>query len=191
MRLNKKNYGGLLMWSLPARKTCPGSTKICATHCRATRAEQTSPTVLSNRQRNFIDSKKENFADDMIFLINKTVKRWEKFNNFFRIHEAGDFYSQDYLDDWKKIASAFPNIKFLAFTKSFHLNFRNIPANLQIVMSIMPDTKNMPLKGFPKAYTGDCKKMGEAIECPGCCDECGLCWNLSQIKCNVHFKLIC
>ena len=186
---NKKMTNGFLIWNLPARKTCPGCTAICCKACYAMKAERMYPSVLPSRERNLIDSKKETFTKDMIQLIEKQIKGFKGFNGYFRIHESGDFYNQAYLDAWKSIAKHFPNVRFLAFTKSFDLNFKNVPKNMQIIMSIMPDTKKQPVKGFPKAFAGDCKNMGKTIDCPGSCDSCGMCWALNELKVNVHFNM--
>lgn len=188
---NRKMNKGFLIWNIPAVKTCPGCTKICATKCYARKAEIAYPDALPSRERNLEDAKMESFADDMIYTIGRKVRRSKTFKGFFRVHESGDFFNQEYLDAWKRIASAFPSIKFLAFTKSFHLDYSDIPANLQIVMSIMPDTTKTPVAGFRKAYAGECANMNAdtTIECPGLCDGCGMCWDLSRIGMDVHFDM--
>ena len=35
-----------------------------------------------------------------------------------RIHESGDFFNEDYLEAWIKVAQQMPNVKFYAYTKS-------------------------------------------------------------------------
>jgi hypothetical protein len=53
-----------------------------------------------------------------------------------RIHQAGDFYSQEYLDKWKSIARNVPDNRFYAFTKSFKLAlWDNQPRNLVLLQS--------------------------------------------------------
>lgn len=54
-----------------------------------------------------------------------------------RIHDSGDFFSQDYLDAWKAIAAAFPSVIFYAYTKSLHLDIEtDKPLNLRITQSL-------------------------------------------------------
>jgi hypothetical protein len=185
---NRKMNQGFLIFNLPAQKTCPGATAICKKNCYAKKAERAYPAVLPCRNANLTASKSEDFTLDMISLIEKTVKGYKAFRGFFRIHESGDFYSQRYLDSWKAIAYRFPEIKFLAFTKSFDLDFSKCPKNLQIVFSVMTDTACEPPKSFPKAYAGECGDK-KAIHCPGNCDTCGMCWQLSILKRNVHFDM--
>jgi hypothetical protein len=75
------------------------------------------------------------------------------------------------------------------------LDYSAKPENLEIVFSMFPLT-DMPDEhiSFRKAWvTND--KAGNvetripdgSIECPGTCDTCGMCWNLSDINKDVFF----
>ena len=78
-----------------------------------------------------------------------------------RCHESGDFYNQIYLNKWIDIWKATPDIKYLAFTKSFHLDFSEVPQNVAIYNSVDSTTylKSIhPLEAFPFAKTIDTKK---------------------------------
>jgi hypothetical protein len=107
---------------------------------------------------------------------------------FFRIHVAGDFVSQAYLDEWKKLAMQYPGTKFLAFTKRYDLDYFGRPQNLEIVFSAWPGL-DMPATDLPIAYMQDGTetRVKNAIECPGNCETCGMCFSLSTIKKNVVF----
>lgn len=53
-----------------------------------------------------------------------------------RIHDSGDFFSQEYLDAWYDVARAFPNLVFYAYTKSLHLDlWTRKPRNFRITQS--------------------------------------------------------
>jgi len=53
-----------------------------------------------------------------------------------RVHQDGDFYSQEYLEKWKEIARLLPDVTFYAFTKSFELDlWKKLPKNLIIIQS--------------------------------------------------------
>ena len=184
---NKKT-GKVLIWSLPAKKTCPGSTEMCRKNCYAKKAEKQFPPVLPCRELNLESTKWDSFEAQMILRIAKMTQRREY---LFRIHESGDFYNQDYLDKWKRIAAALPNIKFLAFTKSYHLDFSDTPENLRIVVSVFPDSPTIPksIEHLPRAYAGNCELIEKTMECYGECETCGLCWELKDINRNVHFDL--
>jgi len=54
-----------------------------------------------------------------------------------RIHDAGDFYSNEYLDRWTSIARKVPQVLFYAYTKevAMILERKDIPINMRIVFS--------------------------------------------------------
>ena len=166
-------------FNLPAQKTCPGSTAICRKVCNAKKAERLWSCVKPFREANLKASKKANFVEKIAEEMKK-VK-----HSFFRLHESGDFYSQEYLEKWFEIAKKFPEIKFLAFTKSFNLDFDKKPSNLQIIFSVMEDSKNIPLNR-PIAYAGK-ENVHNSKECLGYCDKCQICWNLGENE-SVFFQ---
>lgn len=171
-------------FSLPAKQTCPGCTVQCAAKCYARKAEIAYPTVLPSRKRNWKLTKNDRFVDNMISIVKAKGKKW------FRIHESGDFYSQSYLEKWVAIVAACPEVKFLAFTKSFKLDFTaalKLP-NLSLVWSVWPDTDMSKVPAGPRAYAGDCGTEN-TLECPGNCDTCMVCWSLSKRGIDVHFDL--
>jgi hypothetical protein len=57
-------------------------------------------------------------------------------NATVRVHDSGDFFSQEYLDAWFDIARMYPKKKFYAYTKSLHLDRSRRPENFQIVQSV-------------------------------------------------------
>lgn len=168
-------------FNLPAIATCPGSTPQCRAGCYARKAEKLYKAVLPRRMENLRATQAACFVSDMVQQINKRQPR------FFRIHESGDFYSQEYLAAWYDIARQCPATKFLAFTKSFKLDFAGRPQNLEIIFSIWPDSCDKAPRG-PKAYAGDCGN-GKLLNCPGDCDACGMCWDIRKTGLNVHFDI--
>jgi len=79
--------------------------------------------------------------------------RWENFEfvlhggkielpkdaKYVRIHSSGDFYNQDYFDQWLKICRENPNVIFWAFTKSIRFwlaRINEIPLNLTMIGSL-------------------------------------------------------
>ena len=183
---NRKMQKRFMVFNLPHKITCPGRTPLCESICYARKAEAAYPDCYPSRLRNLDASKMPDFVDAVYNHIKRNAAR----RPFFRIHESGDFYSQEYLDKWIEIARMCQNVKFLAFTKSFALDFSNIPANMQIVWSIMPDTDMTTVPSGPRAYAGACQGMPEnVLECPGTCNECGMCWQLGKFGLDVHFEI--
>ena len=194
MSSQNKAMKDVLIWNLPAKLTCYKPSPLCAKHCYAMATENRWPNATKCRFDNLKSTKDINFVDNLICVIRSEVIKNKKFNGHVRIHESGDFYNQEYLDNWIAVANYFKEIKFLAFTKSFKLDFGNKPSNLELVMSVWEDThtNEMP-KGFPIRFTG--MKGDNAFQCQVTkgkhkCNECGFkCWNLSKMKTNVWSEI--
>ncbi len=118
--------------------TCPAAL-ACRGVCYAKQGTYRFPNVVAARHHNLSLSQRSDFADLIIAdLANKVVKsrKCRKPYNVVRLHDAGDFYSQDYLDAWAKVAAAYPAVIFYAYTKSVHLDMSAIPQNLRITQSL-------------------------------------------------------
>lgn len=140
---NTKYYRGVVYeWNLPTGHTCPyakdckvsvgrhtGKFKNESTeyYCYASKSER-FPGVRESRWNNFAISKKSN----IILEIPKQARH-------IRIHASGDFFSQEYFNQWLKIASLNPQIEFWACTKSIRFwikQLKNIPENLTLTASL-------------------------------------------------------
>lgn len=119
-----------IIWNLPAVKTCPFRTAMCEKSCYARKAERVYPQVLPSRERNYEESLRATFVEDMIFTINSTIfdargrmrKAYRGKQIVFRIHESGDFYNYEYTRKWLEIMRYYedriPQLTFVAYTKS-------------------------------------------------------------------------
>ena len=112
---------------------------------------------------------------------------------FFRIHVGGDFVSREYAEMWARVATAAPATNFLAFTKQWD-NIRGVefPDNVSIVLSAWPGT-TIPedlRKLYSVAWLDDgAEEIPEnALECPGNCQTCGVCWSLAKRHMDVKFR---
>ena len=113
---------------------------------------------------------------------------------FFRIHVAGDFISVEYAEMWARVAASHPATNFLAFTKQWD-NVRGIefPSNFSLVLSAWPGC-TIPedlRKRYSVAWLNDGSNADEipadALECPGNCSTCGVCWSLAKRGLDVVF----
>jgi hypothetical protein len=129
-------------FSLPTGHTCPGATPTCMNWCYAKKAERAYKNVIPSRARNLNDSKRDDFIQKMIYTLDRTK------SPYIRIHESGDFYSQQYLDKWLDICRVFPEKQFLVYTQSYHLDFSLKPDNLIVYWTVWPDTRNYPTDGL-------------------------------------------
>lgn len=112
---------------------------------------------------------------------------------FFRIHVAGDFVTREYAAMWARVAAANPHVNFLAFTKQWE-NIRSIvfPENVSIVLSAWPGTEipaDLRAK-YSVAWLNDgaADIPAGALECPGNCKTCGVCWSLAKRGIDVFFN---
>ncbi|MBW2006403.1 MAG: hypothetical protein JRI72_17775 [Deltaproteobacteria bacterium] len=170
--------------SLIPVKDC-GNCESCRSDCYALKAWKQYPNV---RKAWKINSKA--FRSDCFDAIEPIIEFClKKKPRFFRIHVAGDFLDQDHIESWVKAAILCPETKFLAFTKMHHLNYADLPENMTVIMSQWP---GMPVFGENggRAWVQDGTETRipeDAIECPGKCDDCGMCWNLPSIGKDIFF----
>ena len=113
----------------------------------------------------------------------------------FRIHSSGDFFSVEYAMMWYRLAKQFPGIRFLAFTKQWDV-VRAVPfytlSNFSLVLSgwtgisIPEDLRTY----YRCAWCNDGTESripADAMQCPGNCETCGLCWYLGELKRDTVF----
>lgn len=99
-----------LIFTLPVTKDVCG--RICP-GCYALNSQRRFPAALAYRERRLHDSQQQDFVSRMVEEVIKFPKPVEA----IRVHESGEFYSQEYVDKWYQIASMLPDTKFYAFTK--------------------------------------------------------------------------
>ncbi len=180
--------GSIPSFSLPPAITCPGSTALCRKICYAASSERRYYRTRNCWANNLTAVKAEKWTENMVHHIYCQCSR------YWRIHVAGDFFSQDYLDQWIELAKIFSEIQFLAFTKSFKLDFSKAPTNLNILWSVFPDTimedippgaraiTTIPGHDYPDSILKD------AVKCGGLCTACQICFHSNENKLNVYFE---
>jgi hypothetical protein len=172
-------------FSLISGATCkPGVA--CKHYCYAKKAERQYPNVRNCRRRNYRDSRRRDFVQKMYMLLSK------KRTGIIRIHEAGDYYSKEYIEKWYQIASAFPDKKFYSYTKRDDLFNKRIlskkPSNMILIYSLDGIRRENPIKeakpymnrGFDKVsvVVHDYQEMREENMCQAITDK--------SIKCQRH-----
>ena len=120
------------------QNTCPAAL-ACRAVCYAKQGTYRFANVIKARHHNLALSQRADFAAliiaDLSALIVKTPRKRKPYN-VVRLHDAGDFYSQEYLNAWATVAAAYPDVTFYAYTKSVHLDMSSIPNNLRITQSL-------------------------------------------------------
>lgn len=128
--------GGIYGWTLPAHivtltngekfNTCPNAG-VCAGFCYA----KNGTYKFSNVLKSHIE-KLEMVLNDMegwIEKMNTELSKSKYVGKFIRIHDAGDFFSEEYAKAWIGIALNNPQSTFYAYTKEVAL-FKNVLAPL-------------------------------------------------------------
>lgn len=112
---NTKLGKNVWVWSLPAVKTCPGSSVACRSVCYALDNWFQMPSHLKLYENNRRLTKRKSFVQLAVEEIHKRKIR------LLRIHVAGDFYDAEYVDKWREIAKRCPQTQFYAYTRSWTL----------------------------------------------------------------------
>ena len=203
LKIHSNEFYRVLIFNLPAVKTCPFRTKQCEKFCYARKAEKLYKDCLASRERNFNFSKTAEFVQvisEYINLIVELEKKGKGRKVLVRIHESGDFYNKEYTDKWIEIARRCPDVTFYAYTKSIVFFDSCQPVkNLTIRASIWRDTKpelmEDSFKRFPIYTAYDKKTVSDLVNNKGwneceCrdCTKCGKCYDCSvkNIACVIH-----
>ena len=190
MELIQISKGNAKLGNIPNISMRPGTDcgncKFCYESCYARKAYRMYPQTKAGWTKNGELAKR----DPGTYF--KLVRRFlnKKSPSFFRWHVSGDILNQAYADEMIRIAWDYPETKFLAFTKMHHLRFVALPSNLSIVLSMWPGMPE-PESTLPKAWMQDGSETrvpADAIECPGNCETCGMCWALPTLGRDVVFE---
>ena len=108
--------------------------------CYAARAQGQYPGANIQAFKNLDLLKRMKTKEKMANLIIKSMEYHGLANtDILRIHEAGDFFSQDYLDAWIEVAKRMPQTLFYAYTVSlpYYMARKNsLPKNFKVIASM-------------------------------------------------------
>ena len=152
-RGNDKLGRSIYHWSIPAITTCPGATEACKALCYASKGRFRASASKNNMARNYKLSKSKYFAEAMICEIQAMR------HPIIRIHVAGDFYNQSYIQKWIRIVKECPHATFFAYTRSWRrpellpllLRLGSLP-NMRLWLSADRLGGEPPRLGLPIAY---------------------------------------
>lgn len=129
MGLRVFNFGIPAYKSATGKLTCPFADK-CVKYCYAQKGAYIWGNVKPAFERRYEATKQDNFVEMMV---EELVK---KKADYLRIHDSGDYYSNDYIYKWFAIANALPHVRFYSYTKSIPLFLdKTIPENMDIIFS--------------------------------------------------------
>lgn len=129
MGLRVFNFGIPAYKSATGKLTCPFADK-CVKYCYAQKGAYIWGNVKPAFERRYEATKQDNFVEMMV---EELVK---KKADYLRIHDSGDYYSNEYIYKWFAIANALPHVRFYSYTKSIPLFLdKTIPENMDIIFS--------------------------------------------------------
>jgi hypothetical protein len=123
--------------------TCPGAG-ACKVYCYAKKGgyvQWKASSLSQTRQLNFLLNDPIGYKAKLESELRSTVTKFDKKDTkvVVRWHDAGDFFSPDYLDLAYSVAKDFPNIDFYAYTKMADVAKGNKPSNFKINFSAGAD----------------------------------------------------
>ena len=194
---HSEHYDKVYVWNLPVVKTCPGASQWCLRHCyNADPRQEKFPIEQWNKNFQF-------FLKDRELLESMILKELEIVNSNIavRIHSSGDFFSNEYIQFWKRIIVKTPQVKYWAYTRSWTKNdllgellSLKECKNLQLFAS-WDETMAAPPEGWRKSivYSMDDNLYSNGIICPeqsGISPNCATCnYCINKDKGDVYFIL--
>lgn len=148
-KMKKSSQNGITVvnWTIPAfqsktgLKTCPNAG-LCAVGCYARQGAYMFGNVKSVHEEKLALTQTDTFITEMI----NEIERWLNKRNVkhlkVRIHDAGDFYNNEYLNKWLYIMQFFApneNVSFYAYTKQVSMfkayDPKTMPKNFRVIFS--------------------------------------------------------
>lgn len=186
-------------FSLPARRTCPGAlfepTSVCSACYADGRRRYRWRGVQAAQARRLAWTLDALGAGVFVpALIGHIVSRAER---YFRLHDAGDFFSPTYADAWTDIARALPAVSFWAPTRSWAIHGRRRPDADPLLESLwrLASLPNVTVRPSALLINGDAPRIlglaaGSAVttdrsratcpkslRSPPACGDCRRCWD--------------
>ena len=145
-------------FNLPRKLACPGRTDICARGCYQAISEEMlkekgrDSQILYSRKLNWFLAEQDDFVER---ILKEIMRRKPKADQriIFRIHASGDFYSEEYLKKWMKIALITKlknkNYDFVAYTKSYS-ELNNVLSNQAGLWKLYQEAYNAAKIAIPQ-----------------------------------------
>ena len=193
-KISKKDKSA---FSLPAGPglSCPGATEACV-DCYAQKGRHVFKYVQSAFARNWKLMQWFEKKQDVEGAAEALSKAIPKERYIFRIHESGDFHSQFAIDVWTQVARLRRDIRFWAYTRSFHLDYSKLVRQPNMRLWASTDNYNVKLANkFVKRYKNSnvshaygpwkhdnmpensfiCPATSGSLNTEGACEKCMLC----------------
>ncbi len=185
-RGNSKLARYIFNWSLTPIKSCL-NCEDCKSDCYAVKSYRFYPSVKLAWDRNLELARSGDFVGHIIDQLKRA-----RTCKVVRIHVAGDFISQEYIDYWAVIVGTFPLLKFYAYTKvmdMFDFTAINEYENFNLIDSICIDGG---VNFGDNDRVNELKDLGYTV-CPAtagynisCGKGCNYCFTNNKVCFKVH-----
>jgi len=190
-------------FSLPARRTCPGSVLAANSVCAACYADDRHRyrwRGVQEAQAHRLDwTHRALSADRFVPVIADLIA--SRAERHFRLHDAGDFFSPRYVDAWREVALSLPTVAFWAPTRSWSIAGQCRPEGDPLLGSLrrlaaLPNVTVRPsaifIGGDPPEVHGlaagssvttdrSLATCPKSLRSPPSCGDCRRCWDEPQI----------
>lgn len=182
-------------WALPAGASCPfmvtGAGTICGEICYALRGRYTEAVHTRALWARFEWARQcmqtpagtDEFVRVMVAAIKGTGREW------FRIHDAGDFFSEQYTRAWLRVCAALPRVHFWGPTRSWQAPWASALVELNALPNVAIRPSAIHIDAAPpllEGFAAGTSVSATAWDCPaaenaGRCGDCRRCWvNVEQ-----------
>lgn len=146
MKRSSQNGIHLYNFGIPAFKsqngtfTCPNALN-CVSGCYARAGAYRWSNVAQAYESRLSLTRTKGFEQVMVYHIDKLLKKHKSGLILIRVHDSGDFYSEEYQNAWYQIATAYqnePRVQFYAYTKMVSQSEKlsqNKPSNFRTIYS--------------------------------------------------------
>jgi Gene product 88 len=149
-KMKKSSQNGITVvnWTIPAfqsktgLRTCPNAG-LCAVGCYARQGAYIWGNVSKAHEAKLELTQTDAFVSEMISEIETWLKKRNTKHLKVRIHDAGDFYNETYLNRWLEVMAHFKTetrVSFYAYTKQVEMfkkyqNENLIPVSFRVIFS--------------------------------------------------------
>lgn len=140
MKISSDENKVIYDWAIPAYesvtglKTCPNAGS-CKNFCYARQGTYNFKGTKSALEYRLKVSQSDFFIRSMQIELDAIKKKHEGKRILIRIHSAGDFYSEEYLNKWNKIINNNQDLYFYAYTKMVKLMTGQDRRNFRVIFS--------------------------------------------------------
>ena len=140
--------------------SCPMATSICSKVCYAGRIEKmykASGALLLRNWDKVKDADYSTLVEELDWMIKDFIfdcERWDA-PKYFRIHWDGDFFNVDYVNAWKTVILAHPDVQFWVYTRTtYAFEILDGIENLSLYFSTDSENQKVAESLRAKAKTG-------------------------------------